>query len=590
MSSNNYEKAIESYHDVIELCRAVDEYQVELSTLVNVASLLINQEKSDQAITYLTKAIERYNEIPEGQDSIIAEIRKNLLPGIYINTGICYDKLEKQDTALIVYEQALDAIEYIDNAYYVSYLRSYVYNNMAYIHLDYKEWTKAKENYALALKFASEIENPQGILQAKTGLSGVSVKLQDYNNAEVLLMESLTMAQKENNLERQVEVLKYYSEYYDSIRDYQSSLDYRKAYDTLNLKLINENRDKIQQDRETFYKTKEKEDELLIQTLRLKEEETQRKNQLIFFIISLIGVMALAYILYSRYKLRKERQSAEFEKNLNVAMARFVPTKFIESIGRNHITEVKLGDRIEKEITVIFTDIRNFTSRSEKMTPGQTFQFIKNYAEQMGPIIQKNGGFINQYLGDGLMAVFQNNPEDALIACIEMHSKLISYNKELEQSGIEAVEVGMGLHTGPAVMGIIGDEERRDATMISDTINTAARMESQTKHYGVKILISEESRKRLRNPELYKLRHIGAVKVKGKEKPIDIYECFNADTDDSLLLKESSIHEFDTAVDHFYKRDYTLAKSLLLDIKRKNPTDKVTASFIDEIDKLNTLT
>lgn len=600
--TNEYEKAIETYHKVIDLCIAVEEYQVELLTLVNVASLLINQEKPEQAITYLDKAISRYNKIPNEKDSLLNEINKQILPGIYINSGICYDKLQKQDTsltqkismqdtAIIMYQKALAAIEYSDNAYYAAYLKSYVHHNIAYIHNAKKEWIQVEQNQRLALKFAEEIENPQSILQAKTGLGGALVKLRKHKEAKRLIEECIKIAQSENNLEREVEATKNYAEYFESIGEYKTSLQYFRRYNELNQNLINENRDKLQQDKETQYKTKEAEQNANIATLeaqkatlKAQEEERQQKQQLILFIISFVGVVGIGYLLYSRYKLRKERQSAEFEKNLNIAMSRFVPTEFIESIGRDHITEVELGDQIEKEITVIFTDIRNFTSRSEKMTATETFQFVKEYAEEMGPIIQKNGGFINQYLGDGVMAVFQNSPEDALIACIEMHDRLKEYNKELETKGVEAIEVGMGLHTGPAVMGIIGDEKRRDAAMISDTINTAARMESKTKQYGVKILISEESRIRLNNPELYKLRHIGNVSVKGKAKPIDIYECFNPDRDQIFKIKESTIQEFDIAVDAFYSKNFNQAKEIFTKIKIENPDDKVVQNFINEIE------
>lgn len=592
---NNYEEAIETYHKVIDLCRAINEYKVELEALVNVASLLINQDKPKQAITYTNKAISRYEQIPHEQDSLLSEIKKRNLSAIYINSGICYDKLQKQDTssvhklalqdtALMIYQKALDAIEYGDNEYYANYLKTYVHNNMAYIYRDKEEWKKVKENHELAFQFAKKIENPQSILQGKIGLGGVLVKLKEYHEAQILLSESLLEAKIAGNLEMQVEATKFYAEYFDSIQDYRTSIQYLKSYDTLNELRMNIEREKITEDRLTHYKTKETQDALIISNQNLELEEQKKVRDQIIFLVSLIGILGLGFIMYSRYKLRKERQSAEFEKSLNVAMSRFVPTEFIESIGRNHITEVELGDQIEKEITVIFTDIRNFTARSEKMTATETFQFVKNYAEEMGPIIQKNGGFINQYLGDGVMAVFQNSPEDALIACIEMHERLKEYNKELEANGVEVIEVGMGLHTGPAVMGIIGDEKRRDAAMISDTINTAARMESKTKQYGVKILISEESRIRLTNPELYKLRHIGNVSVKGKKKPIDIYECFNSDHDKMFQIKELTITDFDTAVDEFYSQNFNQAIEIFKKIKEKNPDDKVVQNFIDEIE------
>jgi len=163
-----------------------------------------------------------------------------------------------------------------------------------------------------------------------------------------------------------------------------------------------------------------------------------------------------------------------------------------------------------------------------------------------------------------------------------MHSAIEKYNIKLEASGVQPISVGMGVHTGPAVMGIIGDEVRRDAAMISDTINTAARMESKTKQFGVKILLSEESRKRLVNSDKYQLRHIGEISVKGKQQAIDLFECMNADEQETLDLKLSCIDHFDDAVDSYLDEDYTIALNKFKTIQEVIPDDLVIKSFIGE--------
>ena len=204
-------------------------------------------------------------------------------------------------------------------------------------------------------------------------------------------------------------------------------------------------------------------------------------------------------------------------------MARFVPTAFLKAIGRDKITDVQLGDQVEKEVTVVFTDIRSFTTISEGMTPKQNFEFVKEYAGRMGPIIEAHGGFVNQYMGDGILAIFQDGVTPALEACIAMQDDIKKYNLLLEKKDQKPIRVGMGLHKGPLIMGIIGDETRRDATIISDAVNTAARIESTTKQYKYDILLSGEVEANLEAKGRFSLDLVGDILVKGRKEPVEIY-------------------------------------------------------------------
>lgn len=155
---------------------------------------------------------------------------------------------------------------------------------------------------------------------------------------------------------------------------------------------------------------------------------------------------------------------------INRVTNRFVPTAFLKALGKSTLTEIRLGDQTEENVTVFFSDIRSYTTLAETMTPKENFRFVNAYAGRMGPIIQQNNGFVNQYLGDGIMAIFQQNPLDGLSAAIEMQAKIRSYNEERKKQGRQPLRVGMGLHTGSLIMGIIGDEDRTDAATISDTV------------------------------------------------------------------------------------------------------------------------
>ncbi|MCL4132111.1 UNVERIFIED_CONTAM: hypothetical protein GTU68_064504 [Idotea baltica] len=265
---------------------------------------------------------------------------------------------------------------------------------------------------------------------------------------------------------------------------------------------------------------------------------------------------------------------------IHKATSKFVPAEFIKSVGKDSITDVVLGDHIEKDVTVLFTDVRDYTHLAETMTPQQNFKFVNAYVGRMGPIIQQNKGFVNQYLGDGIMALFPHESEHALDAAIEMQRTLAVYNQRRTGKGYVPIAVGMGLHTGPLVMGIIGDEQRNDPAIIADTVNTASRTEGVTKHYGVNIIISEDSLNTIDNTDDFNFRYLGKVKVKGKEKNIGIYECFDGDDSDSIALKIETLEDYKKGLSYFSSNQFAKAAVAFEKVLDKNPNDSVAKYFI----------
>ncbi|RIV42201.1 ATP-binding protein [Flagellimonas pelagia] len=269
--------------------------------------------------------------------------------------------------------------------------------------------------------------------------------------------------------------------------------------------------------------------------------------------------------------------------NLNTihrATSKFVPSEFVQSIGKESITEVRLGDYTEKDVTVLFSDIRDYTTLSEGMTPEQNFKFVNAYVGRMGPIIKENKGFVNQYMGDGIMALFPKTPENALDAAIEMQRTLSLYNKRrVEEKGYKPLSVGIGLHTGPLVMGIIGDSKRNDPAVISDTVNSAARVEGMTKHFGAHIIISGDSMNLMANPDDFNFRYLGKVRVKGKQKSIEIYECIDGDNIDSISLKLETKKHYDEGIEHFFNSKFNEASTAFEWVLYKNPGDTVAQYF-----------
>ena len=266
--------------------------------------------------------------------------------------------------------------------------------------------------------------------------------------------------------------------------------------------------------------------------------------------------------------------------SINMAYGRFVPQEFIRSLGHKSIMDTQLGDGKEGNYTVMFSDIRSYTTMAEQMTPKENFDFLNSYLGRMGPIIKRHKGFIAQYYGDGIMALFPNKPEDAIQASIDMYKKLQEYNKDRVKKGRIPIKIGTGVHTGNLLLGIIGDEERMDAGVVSDTVNTSARMEGLTKHYGVSILISADTLIAMKEPVRNKYRYLGQVMVKGKKEDIGIYDFFEGDTPEIIELKEKTLPDFEAGLRCYYQREFEEGLRYFKKVLSVNPDDMAADLYL----------
>ncbi|MBA2728464.1 MAG: hypothetical protein H0U49_09880, partial [Parachlamydiaceae bacterium] len=207
---------------------------------------------------------------------------------------------------------------------------------------------------------------------------------------------------------------------------------------------------------------------------------------------------------------------------LNESYERFVPRDFLNLLGKDSIIDVSLGDHIEKKMSILFTDIRNFTALSEKMTPDENFTFINTILNVIAPIIRKYHGFIDKYVGDAIMALYPESADDAVQCALEMQRALKEYNQK--HNMIEPIRIGIGINTGLLMLGTVGEEQRLGATVISDAVNIASRVESLTREYGVDILITEETYTSLEFPDAYHVEKMVNTLVKGKLKTITVYK------------------------------------------------------------------
>lgn len=221
---------------------------------------------------------------------------------------------------------------------------------------------------------------------------------------------------------------------------------------------------------------------------------------------------------------RVTERYSETLKKINESLERFIPREFLGFLRKDNILEVELGDWTECEMTIFFLDIRDFTSLSENMSPRDNFRFLNSFLGVFGPIIRAHGGFVDKYPGDGIMALFPERPDDALLAALEMRDRLLAYNDGRVKGGYAPIRFGIGIHTGPLMLGTIGENNRMDSTVISDTVNAASRIEGLNKKFLTDILLSGDTLGKLAEPSRFESLFAGEEMVKGKARAVQVYK------------------------------------------------------------------
>ncbi len=208
---------------------------------------------------------------------------------------------------------------------------------------------------------------------------------------------------------------------------------------------------------------------------------------------------------------------------ITTANQRFVPDEFLQMLDKESITEISLGDQVQKWMTILFVDIKSFTSLSEQLTPKENFDFLNGYLSMMEPVIRAHHGFIDKFIGDSIMALFPGNPEDAVEAALEMREQLTVFNHELAKNGKPAIDTGAGIHSGNLMLGVVGGAGRMETTVISDAVNLASRLEGLTRTYNSPVIVSESTILSLKNRQRYLSSFIDEVYVKGRSGSVKIY-------------------------------------------------------------------
>ena len=227
----------------------------------------------------------------------------------------------------------------------------------------------------------------------------------------------------------------------------------------------------------------------------------------------------------------KMSHGLEERENLKESFERFV---------NKEIAELSLGGGLglggeRKECSIFFSDIRGFTAMSEKLRPEEVVEFLNEYFGAMVECVNENGGIVDKFIGDAIMAHWgaikstPNNAQSAIDAALDMRAALQKYNEGRGSKPKPAIRMGMGINTGSVIAGQIGSSERLDYTVIGDAVNLASRVESLTKHFGVDLLITDHAHAKVRG--IFHTEAMHKIKVRGKSKPVTVYAVLGRKSD-----------------------------------------------------------
>ncbi len=265
---------------------------------------------------------------------------------------------------------------------------------------------------------------------------------------------------------------------------------------------------------------------------------------------------------------------------INKVYFKFMPYQFMEYLKIKSITGLKLGDHAQSFMSVMFSDIRSFTSHSESITPKENFEFVNRFLSLAGPEIRTHGGFIDKYIGDAIMALFPS-ANDAVDAAISMYRKTCINPDTMINVGREPISIGIGIFTGPVMLGIVGEEERMSSTVISDTVNIASRIESLTKRYTTGILISKSTLNSMIETEKYNYRFLGNVQVKGKNEPVGIFEILDCLSDDIKQGRMRTREPFESAIKAYHKGNYDHAVAWFEEVIASDTNDGTALMYLE---------
>jgi adenylate cyclase len=270
------------------------------------------------------------------------------------------------------------------------------------------------------------------------------------------------------------------------------------------------------------------------------------------------------------------------EKRLRSTMARYMSPEVAEQLLA--AGEAVLGGKDQK-VSILFSDVRNFTTMSEAWGARETVSMLNEYFERMVDVILSHRGVLDKFIGDAVMALFgvpfngEHDADDAVRVANAMFVALRAFNAQRRREGKAPIGIGVGIATGVVVVGNIGSTKRMEYTAIGDSVNLASRLESATKYYGTGVLISESTRAELANKTL--LREIDLLRVQGKKEPVAIFEAMDHLTEETFPNLSPAVERYAEAIRHYRAREFKDALAGFRETLVLNPGDKPSRLYVE---------
>lgn len=275
---------------------------------------------------------------------------------------------------------------------------------------------------------------------------------------------------------------------------------------------------------------------------------------------------------------------ADTEK-MAASFRRFVPEAFLKILNRSDFKSIELGDQVARRMAVLVTDIRSFTTLSERMTPEQVFSFVNEFLAEVGPVVRANSGFVNKYIGDAVMALF-DGPGDGLTAAVGLIRQIGLFNERRRRDGKFAIQIGVAVNSGDLMLGTIGEAERLEGSVLADAVNLCFRLESLTKTYGAQILTTDATLSELPEGTSFTVRPIDLVTVKGKRNHVTIMEVLDGHSEERLEKKLATRELYNSAFQSFEFGVYDEAAQLFRDVAKQDPEDRAARAMMLKARKL----
>jgi adenylate cyclase len=277
------------------------------------------------------------------------------------------------------------------------------------------------------------------------------------------------------------------------------------------------------------------------------------------------------------------------EKRVKSTMARYMSPQVAQQLLAEG--ESVLGGKAQN-VSILFSDVRDFTTVSEALGPRETVAMLNAYFERMVDVVMSNSGVLDKFIGDAIMALFgvpfngEHDADNALKVANGMMAALHVLNAERTADGKDRIDIGIGIATGSVIVGNIGSPKRMEYTVIGDSVNLASRLEGVTKTYGCKILISDTTRRELKGE--HRLREIDLLRVKGKTEPVAIYEAMDHYSEASFPGINDAIGHFAAGTRHYRAQQWAPAVDCFRQVLALNAADKPSKVFIERAQHFQT--